>query len=81
MPIQRPGGYSAIVESWLITNGGMLLHVAKTNGTHITLVEAIGCPPCKAELVITIDGKTESKEIEFPNGIRAGVGEYRVLNR
>ena len=73
MGIARENGYSASVEGFLVV-AGCRYRVAKTNATHLVLVEP-SCqlgPGTEAELLIIVDGDTDSTRITLPTGIAPG---------
>jgi hypothetical protein len=72
MGVQRENGYSASVEGFLVVSGTKY-RLAKTNGVTLVLSEPCVLPPgSEVELVIIVDGNSDSKQIVLPDGVLPG---------
>ena len=75
----REYGYSASVEGFLVANGSPF-RLAKTNGVTFVLAEACELPlNTEADLVIIVDGDSDSKRIVLPDGVALGQMSVRYL--
>jgi hypothetical protein len=59
--------FSAEVESYLAVDGRKL-RLAKIGSDRIMLRNPVELDPCRAEIVITIDGRERRRQVFLPNG-------------
>ena len=72
MGVKRENGYSASVEGFLVV-GSSQFRLAKTNGDSFVVAEPCELSPqTAAELMIIVDGTTDSTRITLPDGIARG---------
>jgi len=77
MGIQRENGYSATVEAFLVV-ADQHIRLAKTGPDEITLVEPCELPPgAEGELVIIVDGHSDSQTVVLDDGAIRGRQEVR----
>ena len=77
MGIHRDNGYSASVEAFLVI-GGTRFALAKTNGEEFYLAESCEAPPnTDADMLIIIDGTTDSQRVTLPDGVVMGQTRVR----
>ena len=70
---KRSDGYSAQVSLMLLVNG-MSLALSHVEPSEIRVRDSCVAivDGCNAQLVITVNGRSESKSIFLPSGIRSG---------
>jgi hypothetical protein len=72
MGIQHEHGYSAEVEGFLVIRGERV-RLAKTNAHALVLAESCELPPgAVGELLIIVDGKSDSRLVTLPSGVCKG---------
>lgn len=72
MGIQHEHGYSADVEGFLVVRDERM-RLAKSNDRAFVLAEACELPPgTVGELLIIVDGKSDSRLISLPFGVCKG---------
>lgn len=80
MGIVREDGYSASVEGFLVIDESTRLRLAKTNGFSLLLAEPCELPAgTEADLLIIIDGTSDSKRVVLPEGATADNPEVKYL--
>jgi hypothetical protein len=80
MGTQHKHGYSADVEGFLVIEGKRI-RLAKTNGQTLVLAEMCELPPgIEGELLVIVDGFSDSKRVVVKDGILPGqtIVEYEV---
>ena len=72
MGVHRENGYSASIEAFLIIDGHRFA-LAKTNEAEFYLAESCESPPnTDAEMLIVIDGASDTQRVTLPDGIVLG---------
>ena len=83
MGIHREGGrYSASVEGYFVPRGGQRIRLAKTNGDCFVFAESQELSAGTiGDLVVTVDGTTDTKLVELPSGSYLGQSfvAYKVV--
>jgi len=71
-------GQSAVVRMRLLLNG-CSLPIAQLGPDFLILREPAECPPSKAEITLTVDGKEERWPVRLPEGIQPDHTRIPVL--
>jgi hypothetical protein len=72
--------YSATTELWLDCGHLGCIPLSQSGSTFIIAVDAIGLPPCEAQVVVKVDGRVHRRAVKLANGLSKSNREAMILS-